>query len=154
MLRQRHNMPRGGATLLEAAITLLVFLILVLGAIDLGIAIFRTTVLSQAARQGARQAIVHGNLAKPGWKGGPWGPATYGPVAATDSDPKAQAVAPYLGGMDPGDVQVTYTWIDGSNLTEKRVRVTVTTTWSPLTLFIFGHLSLDLRGSSTMPIAH
>jgi hypothetical protein len=131
-----------------------VFLILALGAVDLGVAVLRQHVLAEAARQGVRQAIVHGERAPAGWKGGPWGPSTYGPIAATDSDAKAQAIAPYLGGMDPAAVQVTVTWPDGSNAVEKRVRVTLTTTWTPMLGFIVGNPSVTLTGSSTMQIAH
>jgi hypothetical protein len=111
-------------------------------------------VLTEAARQGARQAIVHGERATPGWKGGPWGPSTYGPTAATDSDSKAQAIAPYLGAMDPAAVQVTVAWPDGSNAVGKRVQVTLTTSWTPMLGFIFGSPSLTLTGSSQMRIAH
>ena len=45
-------------------------------------------------------------------------------------------------------------WLDGSNLPEKRVRVTVTTTWTPVTTFIFGGLTRTLTASAMMPIAH
>jgi hypothetical protein len=130
------------------------FLTLVLGAIDLGTAVFRQHVLTQAARQGARAAIVHGSLAPASWKGGPWGTTTYGPVAASTSSPQAQAVASYLGGMNPADVQVTMTWLDSSNVAESRVTVTLTTTWTPLMGFIFGSPSTTLTGASTMQIAH
>jgi hypothetical protein len=141
-------------SLVEASMVITVLLTLVIGAIDLGVAVFRQHVLTQAARQGVRQAIVHGKLAPTGWKGGPWGPTTYGPVAATDSDPKAQAVASYLGGMDPSAVQVTMTWPDSSNAVEKRVQVTLTNTWTPLLGFIFGNQSVTLTGAAKMQIAH
>jgi hypothetical protein len=154
LLLRRHNTPRRGTTLPEAALTLTVFLTLILGTLDLGLAVFRQNVLSHAARQGARKAAVHGSLAKSGWNGGPWGPTTYGPKAATDSDVKAQAVAAALAGMDASAVQVTFEWPDNSNVSEKRVRVTVTTTWQPIFLFIFGNQTTTLSASSTMPIAH
>ncbi len=73
---------------------------------------------------------------------------------ASDSDIKAQTVAKYLTGMDPGAVTVTFEWPDGSNLVEKRVRLTVSTTWRPIMLFIFGNRTVTLSASSTMPIAH
>jgi hypothetical protein len=127
---------------------------LCLGTIDLGMAVFRLHILSQAARQGARQAIVHGSLARSGWQGGPWGPTTYGPLPATSSDPQMQAVASSLVGVDPAQAQITVEWPDGSNAPGKRVTVTVTTTWSPLMVFIFGNQTTTLSASSTMPIAH
>ena len=96
MLLRRQNSPRRGTTLPEMALTITALLMLALGAIDLGMAVFRQNVLSHAARQGVRQAAVHGRLARSGWKGGPWGPNadtnyTYGPVAATDADRPGRA---------------------------------------------------------------
>jgi Flp pilus assembly protein TadG len=140
--------------LVEGAMVMTVFLTLVLGAIDLGTAVFRQHILSEAARQGARAAIVHGSLAPSSWNGGPWGTTTYGPVAANTSSSQAQAVAAYLGGMNPADVQVTISWPDGSNAAESRVTVTLTTPWTPLMGFIFGSPSITLTGASTMQIAH
>ena len=148
-----RNRDRRGATTVETAIVLLPFLTIVLGMLDLGTAVFRHHVVSQAARQGVRKAIVHGSHAPSGWNGGEWGTATYGPVAATDADPKAQAIAPYLSGLDPSATNITMEWPDGSNATEKRVRVTVTTTWTPVVTFIFGGLTRTLSASATMPIA-
>jgi hypothetical protein len=99
-----RNRDRRGATTFETAIVILPFLTIVLGILDLGTAVFRHHVVSQAARQGVRKAIVHGSRAPSGWHGGRWGTATYGPFAvATDvADPRVQAIAPYLPGLDPG----------------------------------------------------
>ncbi len=154
MRMSRRNRHRRGATAVETAIVILPFLIITLGMIDLGTAVFRHHVVSQAARQGVRKAIVHGSLAPSGWNGGKWGPAKFGPVAATDTDPKAQAIAPYLSGLDTSATNVTMEWLDTSNLAEKRVRVTVSTTWTPAVTFIFGGLTRTLSASATMPIAH
>jgi Flp pilus assembly protein TadG len=140
--------------MVEAALIVTVFLALVTGTIDLAVGVFRQHVLTHAARQGVRQAIVHGELAPSSWKGGKWGPTTYGPVAANDSNPKAQAIAPYLAGMDPANVQVTMTWPDGNNEVESRVTVTLTTTWTPVMGFVFGSRTVTLSASSTMRIAH
>ena len=63
---------RRGATAIELAIVLTLFLTLVFGMLDLGIAVFRYHIVCEAARQGARQAIVHGKLSD---KLGTWGPA-------------------------------------------------------------------------------
>jgi Flp pilus assembly protein TadG len=154
-MRLRHKKSRrSGASLVESGLVLTALAMLLIGAFDLGMGVFRQHVLSEAARQGVRQAIVHGSLAPSGWNGGPWGPSTYGPIAANDSNVKAQAIAPYLAGMDPSQVNVTYEWPDSSNATEKRVRVTLTTTWTPIIGFIFGNQSYTLTACSMMPIAH
>jgi TadE-like protein len=153
-MRLRSHNRRTGGTTVETVLTTTAFLALVLGAVDLGVAVFRQHVLSEAARMGVRQAIVHGPNAPSGWNGGPWGSSTYGPVAANASDPKAQAVCPYLTGMDPANVNVTVSWPDNSNAVEKRVQVSVTTTWKPVMGFVFGNNSVTLSASSTMQIAH
>jgi Flp pilus assembly protein TadG len=140
--------------MIEAALVLLVFLSFFLGMVDLGIIVFRQHVVSPAARQGARRAIVHGSLAKSTWEGGPWGPVTYGPTAANSADPQAQAIAPYLTALDPSRVQVTMQWLNNDNGPEDRVRVTVTTTTTTIIGFILGGQTISLTASSTMPIAH
>jgi Flp pilus assembly protein TadG len=145
--KARH---RRGATMVEFAIIIIVFLTLVLGMLDLGLAVFRSHVVSYAARQGARQAIVHGEFAD---KLGPWGPTTFTGTGATDN-PISDAVEPYLVGIDPADVVVKAEWIDGGNKLEQRVRIDVTTTYSPTITFVFGNPTWTLTGSSTMPIAH
>ena len=151
---QPQIIRRSGTALVETAITITVLLSLLLGSLDLGVAVFRQHALSQAARQGVRKAIVHGSLAPTSWNGGPWGPGTYGPVAATDTDPKAQAIAPFLTGMDPSTVTVTYTWPDGKNTAEKRVQVSLSTTWTPILGFVFGSSPVTITASSEMQIAH
>src|SRR5438552_607017 len=79
---------RRGITLVETAIVLNVFLLLILGTLDLGIATYRYNTLSQAARNGARQAAVHGALAAPALAA--WGPGTY---SGTAGDGSQQALA-------------------------------------------------------------
>jgi hypothetical protein len=148
--------PRRGATLTELALTITAFLALVLGSVDLGIATFRLHVLSQAARMGVRQAIVHGPNAPSGWNGGTWGPSTY-TAYANASDAKAQSIAPYLVGLNASQVQITMQWPgtgSPANALEQPVSVTLTTTWTPMLGFIFGSNSYTLRASSEMPIAH
>ena len=74
-LCKRHTRRRG-ATLLEAAIIIPVFLLFVLGTVDVGLAVLRYNILSQGARQGARTAMVHGENATSGWNGGRRGTTT------------------------------------------------------------------------------
>jgi Flp pilus assembly protein TadG len=155
MRLQKAKNRRPGATMAESALIMTAFMMLLVGSFDLGMGVFRQYVLSEAARQGVRKAIIHGSLAStnlPG--GGPWGTATYGPTAANGADAKAQAIAPFLTGMDPSQVNVTYTWPDSSNLAEKRVQVTLSTTWTPILGFIFGSPTYTISASSEMPIAH
>ena len=137
--------------MVEAAIVLSVFLLLILGTFDLGIATYRYNTLSQAARQGARQAIVHGSLAPPAMQA--WGPATYTGTAG-DGSVYAQAVTPMLVGFNLNTVVIKVEWPDGSNSTQQRVRYTVTTNYQPILTSVFTNSSYVLTAASTMPIAH
>ena len=112
MRRRTPRTRRRGATMVEAAIILPVFLTLILGMLDLSIGVFRHHVVSQAARQGVRHAIVHGKLGPP--KKTAWGPAAY--TGKGDASHEiATAINPYLAGLDPAQVDIQVQWIDGSN---------------------------------------
>ncbi|MBS0265743.1 MAG: pilus assembly protein [Planctomycetes bacterium] len=142
---------RRGATLVETAIVLAVFLLLILGTVDLGLAVFRYNVLSEAARTGARVASVHGALAPAAM--GTWGPATYSGTAS-DGSAYAQAVAPLLAGFTLSRVNIQVEWIDGGNALQQRVRYTVSTTYRPIAVAFFTRSSYVHTASSTMRISH
>jgi hypothetical protein len=160
-----------GAALVEAAIVTSVFVTLIFGMIDLGIALFRKHVASEAARQGTRNAIIHGYLAPSGTTMNAWGPtppylpplpghslyagSTCTTVPAGDpSDELARTIMPYLAGIDPGTVTITIQWPDDNNDLGNRVTVSVTTTYQPPAAFLFGAGPIAIGGSSTMTIMH
>lgn len=145
-----HN-SRRGATLVEMAIILNVFLLLILGTLDLGLATYRYNTISQAARQGARQAAVHGALAPPAMSS--WGPGAYTGTAADGSE-FAQAVSPMLAGFNLSDVTIRVEWLDGGNAVQQRVRYSVSTPFRPIIGSLFTSASYTLSAASTMPIAH
>ena len=146
-----ENRKRRGTSLVETSLVIVVFLTVILGTLDLCLGVFRNNTLSQAARQLARQAVVHGSLSS-----SPWGPTAYGPVAANDSGAITTALQPYLVGMDPADVTVTVTWPDGGNAPDQgcRVQVALSTPYRPTMTFLFGNPTYTLTATSTMPIAH
>ncbi len=149
---QTHPLAsRTGAAMVEMAIVLNVFLMLILGTFDLGIATFRFNTISQAARQGARQAIVHGKLAPPAMTA--WGPATYNGTAG-DGSVYAQAVSPMLVGFDLNKVDIKLEWLDGGNEVQQHVRFTVSTEYRPILSSLFSASSYPSTAASTMPIAH
>jgi hypothetical protein len=150
--RRAGKPNRRGATAIELAIVVMIFLTLVLGMLDLGIGVFRYNLLSQAVRQGTRQAIVHGGMAD---RLGPWGTATYSGTA-DDGSPIALAMQPSLVGLDPAQVTILAEWPDGGNEVSEhdRVRVTVSAPYQPIMTFIFGNPTFTLQASSTMAIAH
>jgi hypothetical protein len=139
--------------------------------IDLGIALFHKHVASEAARQGARIASVHGYRAPAGTTMNAWGPtppyypplagqslyasATSTTVAAADrSDDLASAIKPYLTGLNLRTVNVTIQWPDGNNDVGNRVTVSVTTTCPPPVAFLFADTPMAIGGSSTLTIMH
>src|SRR4051812_48740135 len=142
MLRRSNPRRRRGASMVEAVITTTALTTLMLGMVDMGVGIFRMHILSEAARQGARQAAVHGAEADPNpphsGRLGSWGPTTVGPLAGNSGDSKVAGMLPYLSGLDLSTVNVTFQWPDNNNNIESRVQVTVTTTWSPMLTSLFG----------------
>jgi hypothetical protein len=138
--------------MVETAITLIAFLTLVLGTLDLGIGVLRHHMLAHATRHLARQAAVHGNLAT---ELGTWGPGAYSGTAA-GSGPIPATVAPLIYGVDPADVSIQVTWIDGGNdqRDDDRVRVVLSAPYRPIITFIFGNPTFTLSATSVTAIAH
>lgn len=145
---------RSGAAALEAAIIIPVFLLLVLGTVDVGLAVFRYNTLSQASRQGVRQAMVHGENAPSGWNGGPWGPTTVGPTTVDQTSPQVDAVKSMLTTCPQDRTSVTVEWLDNRNHVGDTVRVTVISEYEPMISWFFGGATISLSSTSTMPIAH
>lgn len=144
---------RRGAVAVEGAIISSVFLLLMLVMIDIGVAVFRQYVISQAARHGARQAIVHGlNAPSTGGFGGPWGTGTL-TVMAHENEPRANAIRPMCQTCKLDETQIVVEWPQNSNDVGRPVRVTVTTPYRPILLSLIG-TGWTLRASSTMLIAH
>jgi Flp pilus assembly protein TadG len=144
--------------MVETGIVMLTFLVAVVGMIDLGVAVYRQHVISEAARYGARLACVHGAQAPSGWNGGPWGSGgvTIGPLtASTTGTPIVDAMRTNFlqDVVDLSNTNITVQWPDGNNNVESRVEVTVTTTYTPMLTLIFSG-SFTMTANSTMQIAH
>ena len=145
---------RRGAVTVEAAIVVPVFLMLVLGVIDLSIGVLRQETLSHAAREAARHAVVHGQLCPAGWNGGPWGTATIDQPMTASGTPAVDLVKPALVTCPEADTRVRVEWPAGSNRPGSPVRVTVTSVYTPIVTWIFGNPTITLTASSTMPVCH
>ena len=153
MLAKRVKKRRPGAALVEAVITMMAYLSLMLGMIDMGIATFQMHIVSQAASQGTRKACCQGALAPANLNGGPWGPASFS-GKATSTNAIVTTILGCLTGLDLSQVTVNATWPDGNNKVGSRVTYQVSTTWTPMITWILGSKTYTLSGSSTMLIAH
>ena len=147
--------------MLEMAIVLFWFLVLTMCMLDFGVGVFRYHILSQAARHGARRAIVHGELALPL---GVWGPNTIDvPATANgipivgngivDDEDDHDGLQRKLRGCDLEQTRVKVEWLSGSNAVGEPVRVTVTSPYQPV-LFLNILQPIQLSASSRMTIAH
>jgi Flp pilus assembly protein TadG len=149
--KQRDRRTRRGVATVELAIVLMVFLTIIFGMMELSIAVFRYHVTSQAARQAARIAIVHGEFAPP--EQTTWGPSQFGPTTLDTDSEIPNAVRRYITGLDPAQTTLTLEWPDGNSRVESKVRATVQTQYSPFITFLFTS-DFTLTAQSTMQIAH
>jgi Flp pilus assembly protein TadG len=149
----------------------MLFVTLVFGLIDLSLAVFFKHVASEAARQGARIAIVHGYLAPNDSNMNAWGPApsylpelaeqsiyasssSYTVQADASSDELAGAIRPYLVGLDPSNVTIHIDWPDGNNDLGNRVSVTVSAPFRHPLQILFGSDPIILGATSIMTVVH
>ena len=149
----RLTQKRIGVTSVEFSFVAMVFLTVVFGMLELSIAVFQYHVVSQAARHGARLAIVRGELAS---ALGKWDPRILGNTHSallSANDPISNLVRPFAAGISPPRTTVTITWPDATNKLESLVQVEVVTVHQPFVTFLFSS-SWTLTGRSTMPIAH
>jgi Flp pilus assembly protein TadG len=147
MRRNQPRRTRRGATLVEAAITLSILITLMFGMLDLGLGVMRFNMISHAAREGVRQAMVKGGYSFTPWSRGTW-------TASAAGNPAVDAISPQLVGCDLSKTTITVEWVDGSNAVEQRVRVTINTSYQPLMTYLFGAGPLQLQAAATSRFAH
>ena len=133
---------RRGATTLELACILPVVLTMLLGTIDVARVMYAYGTVSEAARTGARYAMVHGARS-----GSPCGPAANN--ASVTTVVKNNALA-----LDPTNLTVTSTWANGSNKATSPVTVTATYTCYLSIGQLVGLSSVTVRGSTTAEITY
>jgi Flp pilus assembly protein TadG len=136
-LRRRER----GQAVVEFALVGIVFVILALGTIDVGRAVWNYNTLAEATREGTRYAIVHGSLSSD-------------PSGPTPNDPNVTAKVQQFGsGLYPSRLTVLSEWIDGSNQAGKKVKVTSSYQFTPFFHFV-GSLTFTMTSSSTMTITN
>lgn len=137
-----------GQALVEFSLVGIVFLLLVLGTIDMARAVWNYNTLAQATREGTRYAIVHGSLSTD-----PSGPGSSYYTAPSTDTKVAETVEKFGAGLNSSQLTVLAEWIDGSNETGERVKVTSQYEVQPLFGFL-GGLSFTMTSSSTMKITY
>jgi Flp pilus assembly protein TadG len=161
-----------GQSLVEFALVIPIFLTLLLAIFDVGRVIWAVTSLNNAAREGARYAIVHGGSEATACPVGPMNPDR------TKATPAASASCPYPSPSKQAvkDVATTYSIAGGgaiavtvcygaactgdtdaagaSNKRGTPVTVTVASHVSLVTSSLLGLGSFSLSGQSTMLVNH
>jgi Flp pilus assembly protein TadG len=168
-LMDASSRPRGQA-LVEFAIIIPLFLVLLMGILDFGRVVWATTSLASAAREAARYAIVHGGSATDPCPVGPASPDSQIVIASAscpfpsplkDSIKLAATTAALAGGSNltvyvcygvgcSGDTDTA----GATNARGQSVTVTVTSTVNLVTPGLLGRPSFDLSGSATMLVNH
>lgn len=128
--------------MLETALVAPLVLILLLGAMDLGIAVYANNTLAEAVRAGTRYAAVHG-LKSPS----PAGPGS------SNADVEA-IVRQYAPGCLSAQLVVQSVWPDGNNSPGSHVTVSATYDYNLGVTTLLGFRNVRLRSTSTMAIQH
>jgi len=140
--RGRAGRKRSGATAVEMAFVLPVVLLFLLGSMEVAQVMYAYGTVSEAARGGARYAIVHGASAS-------------SPVGPTANDATVETVTrSYAPALDPNRVTVTSSWGAGTNDATSPVTVTVTYNCPLSGAKLIGLGSITVQGSTTMLITH
>jgi hypothetical protein len=109
--------------MLETALLLSAWIILLMGTLDLGMVLFRHSIMQQIATRAVRLAMIRGANSTP--QVASWGPATV-QVTLDQSQAVANLLRPSTAGLTPSTFQVRMEWPDGGNQRDQRVKVTVT----------------------------
>jgi len=136
----------GAQSLVEFALLLPLFLLIVTGIFDVGRAVWQENSLAYAAREGTRYAIVHGSAGSP-----VVGPCTNCLNPATNNLGNiVNAVTENAVGVYNIDVTIDYP--DGDNQRNHRVTVDATAPFIPLPsqYLLGGVFQLTLRGGSQL----
>jgi Flp pilus assembly protein TadG len=136
-----RNMDRG-SSLLEFALIAVVFILVLLGVVEMGRMVLVYTTVANAARAGARYAIVHGGDRTGTGADGPSGP---GNISQVQTVVKNFASA---GLLTTGNLTISVIYPNGANAVGSPVSVTVTYPYDPLVPFFDPLLSNTLGSTS------
>lgn len=154
MLKRRQDQQ--GVTLVEFALITPIVVLILLGIFDFGRAIYQYNTLSHLAREGARFAIVLNHRDGDTDPNDEWGregnlPKTYTGTDAVESDTVVAAIVTKAASFDRSKLRITITASD-EHPREWPVAVAVEYPYEPLTTFIVGGVTVNMRASSEMVI--
>ena len=133
-MRTRNRSQRG-SSLVELSMTMLVFLVLIIGTIDFGRIVGIYNILAGATKEGARYAIVHGSASG----------------SAADNAAIQSVVQQWAIGLDSSNLTVATTWSPG-NAPGNTVQVVATYSVTPILIWISG-TTFNIRSQSSMVIS-
>jgi Flp pilus assembly protein TadG len=122
---------RRGSAIVEFSLVAFMTLIVVLGVVEMGRMILVYTDVANAARAGARYAIVHGNMRTGTGVDGPSGPAD-NPTQVVTVVTNFASAAP----LDTSRLVVTVTYPSGSNSVGSPVKVTAVYPYDPFVSYL------------------
>jgi Flp pilus assembly protein TadG len=134
-----QNPSRSGVTIVESAIVLPVFFLLIIGMIVGGLGVFRYQEVASLAREASRWASVRGSTYS----------QTTGNTAATAKDVYDGAIVPNVVALDKSKLTYAVTWAP-DNRQGSQVTVRITYRWVP-EAFLGG---MDLSSTSTSTISY
>jgi Flp pilus assembly protein TadG len=161
-----------GQALVETALVLPLFLMLLVGVVDMGRAVWATTSLNSAAREATRFAIVHGGSTLTPCPVGTWDPSNIRTITADASCPYPSpskqsiidaATAAAMAGGSNVTVTVCYgvgctgntdTPTSNGNRRGESITVVISSTVNLIVPALLGRSSFALSGSSTMLVNH
>jgi Flp pilus assembly pilin Flp len=145
---RRFNEDERAQALVEFALVMPIFLLLVTGIFDVGRAVWQENTLAYAAREGTRYAIVHGAAGNP----------IVGPCSSC-VNPVSNNLANITNAVTTNAVgvygiTVTIDYPDGGNNRNERVTVDATAPFVPMPsqYLLGGAFTLTLRGGSQLVI--
>ena len=132
----KHWRAEQGQAAIEFALTAILFFTLVIFIMDGSRIFWNYLTVSEAAREGARYAIVRSEDSE-------------SPLNSADLRKYVEELAI---GLDPAQLDVTATWKDDSNTRGSKVTVTVSYETRPVTSLFWPGLTLNLVDSATMVV--
>ena len=133
----RWKMDRG-STMVEFSLIVFMFIIMLFGVVELGRMVLVYTTVANAARAGARYAIVHGGDLTTG---------ASGPGNTTQIQTVVQNYAS-AGLLNTNNLTITVNYPYGTNTAGSPVSVTVTYPYDPLVNYFNSALSVNLGSTS------